>query len=124
MCPTCSASHGGGFGREGQTQDFHIFHKKISTCTFAALMHFPSAKQNKNNYSHRASWEILQALCLALFGFWQSRVEGTDCKVQRPEEVREEPFFTRNPCRVWKLIFPVSSASSAPSLPRLQAQVQ
>lgn len=36
-------------------------------------MYFPSAKQNKKHYSHRASWEILQALCLGLLAF--GRVE-------------------------------------------------
>lgn len=33
-------------------------------------------------------------------GFWQSGVKDTDPKAQRAEEVREEPSFTRNPCRV------------------------
>lgn len=93
-------------------------------------MNFPSAKQYKKDYSHRASGVILHALCLALFSFWlyentlQSRVEDTDHEVQRPEEVREEAAFTINPWGVWKFIFPGSSVPSAPPLPSLQAQVQ
>lgn len=68
MCPTCSASHEGGSGRRGQTQDFHI-KKPVLLLLWCIFL----LQSKTRNTSHRASWEILQALCLGLLAF--GRVE-------------------------------------------------